>query len=58
MRPDQRTSGGHLESVVVPKVEGIGSGVAVRSGGETVAAGTEDGVDLVMGRQKSLRLSG
>lgn len=57
-RPDRGASGGHFECVAVPKIEGIGSGVAVRFGGETVAAGTEDRVDLVMGRQKSLRLPG
>ena len=58
MRPDPRLSGGHFECVAVPKIEGIGSGMAVRCGGETIAAGTEDRVDLAMGRQKSLRLAG
>lgn len=57
MRPEPRPSGGHFECVGAPKIEGISSGVAIGFGGETIAAGTEDRVDLVMCGQKSLRLS-
>lgn len=50
MRPDWRYSGGQFECIDVPKIEGIGSGVSERYGGESIAAGSEDCVDLVMGR--------
>lgn len=49
-------SGGHFSGVIVPKVESIGAGVAVRRRAELMAAKAEDQVDLVMGRQKSLGL--
>ena len=58
MWPHPRLSGGHFECVSVPKIEGIGSGVALRYSGEAITVGTEDRVDLVMCRQNSLRLTG
>ena len=49
-------SGGHFERIVVPQVEGIGSCVAVRGGGEAVAAGSENCVDLIVSSEEPLRL--
>lgn len=50
--------GGHLGGISLPKVEGVRAGVTVGFGGETIAAGPEDDVYLVMVGQKPLRLAG
>ena len=44
--------------MAVPELESIGPGMAVRGGGKLIAAGTKDGVDLVVGSQNSLSLPG
>jgi len=43
---------------VVPKIEGIVSGVAIAGSGEAMAVGTKQGVDLIMGSAKSLSMMG
>ena len=42
----------------IPEVESIGPGVAVRDGGESIAAGAEDCVDLVASGEEPLGLLG
>jgi hypothetical protein len=53
-----RRSGGEIGGVVNPQAEGVGSGVAVRCGGETMTFGTEEGSGLVMDREEALHLAG
>jgi hypothetical protein len=49
-------SGDQFATIVVPQIEGVCSCVAVLGGGEAIAEGPEDRVDLIMGGQKALRL--
>lgn len=58
MRPDRRPSRGDFECIVVPEAERICSCMTIGTGGEPITAGFEDGVDLVMGGGKPLRLPG
>ena len=56
--PDPFASGGQFEGIDSPEIEGIGSGVSPRGSGETIAAGSEERVDLVMGGEEPLGLPG
>ncbi len=57
MQPDPSPSCVHLAGIVGPEAERICPGVTIGVGGEAIAAGFEDRVDLVMGCKETLRLS-
>jgi hypothetical protein len=44
----------HLESIVRPQIECVCPGMAIGCGGEAIAAGFEDRVDLVMRGKEAL----
>ena len=52
------SSNDHLAGIIGPEAEGICSCMTIGSGGEAIAAGFEDGVDLLMGGEEMLRLPG
>ena len=52
------SSNDHLAGIIGPEAEGICSCMTIGSGGEAIAAGFEDGVDLLMGGEETLRLPG
>lgn len=54
----RRHSGRHLAGIVAPKREGVCPRVAILCGGEAIAAGFENGVDLVAGGMETLPLPG
>ena len=51
-------SNGHLAGIIGPEAEHICPCMTIGFGGEAIAVGFEDGVDLVMGGRKTLRLPG
>ena len=56
LRTAPRLSGRQLCRVSCPKIENVGSCVAVGAGGKSVAFGVEERRGLVLNRQKSLRV--
>ena len=48
--------GSHFGGVAIPEIESVRSGVAVRIGGKSVAAWSEDSVDLIMCGEEPLGL--
>ena len=58
MQADPGRSGSHLAGIVGPEAERISPCMTIGVGGEAIAAWFENGVDLVMGGEKTLRLPG
>lgn len=49
--------GRYFDSISVPEVECVSSGVAVGKSGKAIAAGLEDRADLIAGSEKPLCLA-
>ena len=43
----------HFDSIAVPEVKCISSGVAVGYGGQLITARSKDGVDLIVGSERN-----
>ena len=56
MQPDPNPLGGHLVGIVCPEAERISPCMTIGVGSEAIAAGFEDGVDLVIGGEEPLCL--
>lgn len=54
--PEAVSSGGHLKCLSVPQIDSVGSALAQSADWHSVAAGTENDIDLVEGGEEPLRL--
>jgi hypothetical protein len=57
-RPHERLCPGGHAADLGPGLEGLGSGGSILAGGEVIAAEVEEVVDLIVGGEKALSLSG